>query len=293
MSAKYAFIGVEKANYPVVKMCGWLSVSRSGYYEWSSREESAAEERRGFLRLLITKAFEDSHGTYGHRRIWAQLARQGVAAGQELVRRLMRELGLVACQPRPWRVTTARDGRVHKIPDLVKRDFTAPAPGQKLVGDITYIHSWEGWVFLATVIDCCTKEVIGWAMASHMRTGLISSAIDMAAVNTGFADGVVFHSDRGSQYTSAEFGAKLKEHGITQSLGGTGTCYDNAMAESFFGALKNEWLHRMVFSTRAKARREVVKYIEGFYNRRRLHSAIGYRTPYEARVAHLSKQSAA
>jgi putative transposase len=293
VSAKYSFIGAEKANYPVTKMCGWLSVSRSGSHGWSSREETAAEERRGQLRLLISKAFDDSHGTYGHRRIWAQLARWGVAAGLELVRRLMRELGLAACQPRPWRATTARDGRVHTIPDLVQRDFTAPAPGQKLVGDITYIHTWEGWLFLATVLDCCTKEVIGWAMASHMQTGLISAAIDMAAVSISFADGAVFHSDRGSQYTSAEFASKLKGHGITQSLGRTGTCYDNAMAESFFGALKNEWLHRMVFATRAKARREVVKYIEGFYNRRRLHSAIGYQTPYEARIAYLNEQPAA
>ncbi len=293
MSAKYAFIGAEKANYPVLKMCGWLSVSRSGYYEWVSREDSAAEKRRGFLRLLITKAFEDSHGTYGHRRIWAQLARWGVHAGLELVRRLMRGLGLVPCQPRPWRATTIGDGREHAIPDLVARDFTAGVPGRKLVGDITYIPTWEGWVYLATVIDCCTKEVIGWAMADHMKTPLVTAAIDMAAVNITFAGGVVFHSDRGSQYTSAEFAAHLAGHGITQSLGRTGICYDNAMAESFFGVLKNEWLHRMVFSTRAKARKEVVKYIEGFYNRRRLHSAIGYRTPYEARIACLNEQQAA
>ena len=159
--------------------------------------------------------------------------------------------------------------------------------------DITYIPTWEGWVYLATVIDCCTKEVIGWAMADNMKTPLVTAAIDMAAVNITFADGVVFHSDRGSQYTSAEFAAHLAGHGITQSLGRTGICYDNAMAESFFGALKNEWLHRMVFSTRAKARKEVVKYIEGFYNRRRLHSAIGYRTPYEARIAYLNEQKAA
>jgi putative transposase len=199
VSAKYAFIGAEKANYPVLKMCGWLSVSRSGYYEWASREDSAAEKRRGFLRLLITKAFEDSHGTYGHRRIWAQLARWGVHAGLELVRRLMRELGLVPCQPRPWRATTIGDGRQHVIPDLVARDFTAGVPGRKLVGDITYIPTWEGWVYLATVIDCCTKEVIGWAMADNMKTPLVTAAIGMAAVNVTFADGVVFHSDRGSQ----------------------------------------------------------------------------------------------
>jgi transposase InsO family protein len=155
-----------------------------------------------------------------------------VPAGPELVRSLMRELGLEACQPRPWRVSlTEGDGQEHDIPDLVNRDFTADAPGEKMVGDITYISTWEGWLFLATVIDCHTKAVIGWAVDDNYKTPLIQQAIEMAARNCSLAEGAVFHSDRGSNYTSCEFARTLKIHGLRQSAGRTGICYDNAMAQ--------------------------------------------------------------
>jgi transposase InsO family protein len=204
----------------------------------------------------------------------------------------MRELGLAPCQPRPWRpVTTER--REHAIPDLVDRDFTADAPGRKLVGDITYIETGEGWLYLATVIDCFSKMIVGWSMSDHYRTPLICSALDMAAGNVDLVDGCVFHSDRGSNYTSYEFAKKLDGMNMRQSVGRTGVCWDNAMAESFFGALKNEWLHRMTFATHADARSAVVKYIEGFYNRKRLHSGIEYRTPYEVHSDYVNRQKAA
>ena len=187
----------EEYAYSVEFMCRRLGVSRSGYYDWRSRPESATAQRRDELKLLIKKAFDMSDGTYGHRRIQAQLGRWGVAVGPELVRRLMRELGLVPCQPRPRRsgLTKAAAGQV---PDLVGRDFTAVAPGEKLVGDITYIATGEGWLYLATVIDCCTKEVIGYAMDDHYQTPLISRAIRNAARNRRLTKGAVFHSDRGS-----------------------------------------------------------------------------------------------
>jgi putative transposase len=237
VSERYAFIDAEYAacavpSPTVTQMCSWLDVSRSGFYDWRSRAESAAARRRQELRLLITKAFEDSDGTYGYRRIASQLARWGVAAGLELVRALMRELGLVACQPRPWRPSTTQQGAAGPIPDLVHRDFTAAAPGEKMVGDITYIHTWEGWLYLATVIDCATRKVVGWAMADNYRTPLITAAIEMAARNLGLPVGAVFHSDRGSNYTSAEFAAVLDGLGICQSVGRTGICFDNALAES-------------------------------------------------------------
>jgi putative transposase len=172
VSEKYEFIDAQNADAPagggnaptVTCMCRWLGVSKSGFYEWRSRPESAAAKRREELKLLIKKAFDDSDGTYGYRRIWWQLARWGVRAGLELVRALMRQLGLVACQPRPWRPQTTRQGQAGPIPDLVNRDFSAQVPGAKMVGDITYIPTWEGWVFLATVIDCATRKVAGWAM---------------------------------------------------------------------------------------------------------------------------------
>jgi transposase InsO family protein len=204
VSDVYEFIDVEYATCEtapaITRMCAWLEVSKSGYYEWLSRPESATAQRREELKLRIGDIFDDSDGTYGYRRIAAQLARRGVAAGEELVRRLMRELGLVACQPRPWRPATTVQGASGPIPDLVNRDFTAEVPGAKMVADITYIPTWEGWLFLATVIDCATRKVAGWAMDDNYRTPLISSAIAMAARNIALPPGAVFHSDRGSNY---------------------------------------------------------------------------------------------
>jgi len=165
-----------------------------GYYEWRTRPTSATAARRERLKLLVARAFTDSDGTYGYRRVHAQLARWGEAASPELVRGLMRELGLVPCQPRPWRPTTPSAGDAGPIPDLVDRDFTAAAPGTKLVGDITYIPTWEGWLYLASVVDCHTKACIGYAMADHLRASLVTAALDMAARNYPLAAGVIFHS---------------------------------------------------------------------------------------------------
>jgi transposase InsO family protein len=297
VSKVYEFIDAEYATSAaapaITRMCAWLEVSKSGYYEWRSRPESATAKRREELRLLIKKAFDDSDGTYGHRRVWAQLARWGVRAGVELVRALMRGLGLVACQPRPWRPSTTRQGQAGPVPDLVNRDFTAQVPGEKMVGDITYIATWEGWVYLATVIDCATRKVVGWAMDDNYKTPLITAAIGMAARNLGLPPGAVFHSDRGSNYTSAEFAAVLEGLGIRQSVGRTGICYDNALAESFNAAVKVERVHRTVYPTRKKAQDDIARYIELRYNRKRLHSALGYRTPQEVHDEYLSRQLAA
>ena len=297
MSEKYEFIDAEyaigAAAPTVTQMCEWLRVSRSGFYEWRSRPESATAKRQEWLRRLIKAIFDDSDETYGYRRIAAQLARQGVVAGLELVRRLMRELGLVACQPRPWRPATTQQGQAGPIPDLVQRDFSAAGPGQKMVGDITYIATWEGWEYLATVIDCATRKVIGWAMADNYKTPLITTAIEMAARNVGLPAGAIFHSDRGSNYTSAEFAGVLAGLGIRQSVGRTGICFDNALAESFNAAVKVERVHRTVYPTRKKAREDIARYIEIRYNRKRLHSALGYRTPQEAHDEYLNRQLAA
>lgn len=227
MTAGYELIDAEKANHTVVDMCSWLGVSRSGYYEWRHRPASATAERRERLKAMIATIFHTHHETYGYRRVHAVLQRRGEQASPELVRQLMRELGLRACQPGPWRPVTTQAGPHHRIPDLVERDFTASAPGTKLVGDITYIPTWEGFVYLATVIDCFSKKVIGWAMADHFQASLIEAAIDMAAVNVDLAEDAIFHSDRGSNYTSLGFAGKLKAMGIRQSVGRTGVCWDN------------------------------------------------------------------
>ena len=214
-------------------------------------------------------------------------------AGLELVRVLMRDLGLMPCQPRPWRPSTTQQGQAGPIPDLVRRDFSAAAPGEKMVGDITYIPTREGWLYLATVIDCATRKVVGWAMDDNYRTPLITSAIQMAARNVGLPVGAVFHSDRGSNYTSAEFVAVLEDLGIRQSVGRTGICFDNALAESFNSSVKVERVHRTIYPTRKRAREDIARYIEIRYNRQRLHSGLGYRTPQESMDEYLNTQVAA
>lgn len=298
MSECYEFIAAEEGDgdcpWPVTKMCAWLGVSRSGYYEWRTRPPSPAARRRSRLATLIRAIFDRSRGTYGYRRVHAVLRRSGEQVGPELVRALMVQLGLVACQPRPFRTTTVPDpAGAAAVPDRLAGEFSAEQPGCKLVGDITYIHTWEGWLYLATVIDCYSKQIVGWSMADHMRTELVVSALDMAAGNICLDPDAVFHSDRGTQYTSAEYHRALARHGVAPSVGRTGICWDNALAESVYAALKNELVHRTVFPTRRHARRAIAEYIEVFYNRQRLHSSLGYRTPHEVHTSYLESQTAA
>lgn len=282
MSAKYEFIDAQKACYPIVLMCLWAAVSRSGFYDWCTRPASATETRRRELEALIRWIFERSDATYGYRRVHAELARRGEAASPELVRAIMRELGLVPCQPKPFRPATTTPGADPPAPDLLGRDFSADAPGTKLVGDITYLATWRGWAYLATVIDCHTKACIGWAIADHLRTELVIDALDMAARNYPLLEGCIFHSDRGTQYTSAQFAEHAARLGIRRSVGRTGSCFDNALAESFNATLKVERANRTQYPTPEHGRRDIARYIEFRYNRRRLHSALDYRTPQEA-----------
>ena len=298
MSEKYEFVETMLTEpdccYPIHLMCLWLAVSRSGFYDWRGRPQSATARRRNELKELIATEFADSDEASGYRRVHAALARRGVVVGKELVRFLMRELGLEPCQPRPWRHNlTEGDADAAPIPDLVARDFTAEVPGQKMVGDITYISTWEGWVYLATVIDCYSKKIIGYAMDDHYRTPLISDAIRRAAAASVLQNHAIFHTDRGSNYTSQEFHETLASLGLRHSVGRTGVCYDNAMAESFFAALKNELVHRTAYPTRHHAMRDIARYIDGRYNSRRLHSGLGYQTPNEVHNAYNDHRSAA
>ena len=284
--SRYEFIDSQKVEptnrNPVVKMCYWLDVSTSGFYHWRTRPQSATAARRETLLARIRHYFEESEGTYGYRRIHADLTAEQTQCSPELVRQLMRQEGLVACQPRPFRVTTEADVMAAaNMPDLLTRDFTAERPGVKFVGDITYIHTWQGFVYLATVIDCYSKKVVGWSIADHMRTELVADALKNAAATTLIEPDAVFHTDRGSVYTSADFRALVAGLGMRSSVGRTGVCWDNSMAESFFSMLKNERVYRTVYATKAHARKDIIRYIEGFYNSRRRHSALGYRRPNE------------
>ena len=214
MSEKYALADAECATLAgdeacaptVTQACEWLGVSKSGYYEWRSRPQSEASKRRELLKIKVKALFEANNEEYGYRRMHAAAGPRRRAVQPRALRRLMRELGLEPCQPKPWRHSlTEQDGQAGPIPDLVSRDFTAGKPGEKMVGDITYIPTWEGWVYLATVIDCATRKIVGWAMDDNYKTPLITSAIQMAARNVDLPEGAVFHWDRGSNYTSAEF----------------------------------------------------------------------------------------
>lgn len=275
-------IEAEKANFKISWMCQQLGVARSSFYAWRTRTESPTAARRRELAVEVRRVFDQSRQTSGCRRVAAQLNRDGHEASVGLVADLMRELGLRAVQPRAYKRTTVAGEHPVGSPDLIGRDFTAPAPGQRLVGDITYLRTGQGWLYLATVIDLATRMVVGWQLAPHMRTSLVVDALQMA-IDAGHVEHqAIFHSDKGCQYTSAAFAAFCTDHHVRTSVGRTGVCWDNAAAESFFASLKNEMYYRYTFPTRARARFAVADYIEVFYNRRRLHSTLGYRTPTEA-----------
>jgi len=300
VTEKYGFIDAECATVLVEggaptlgQMCAWLGVSASGFYDWRKRPQSDTAARRELLKIKIKALFEANNEEYGYRRLHAALVRGGESVDDETVRKLMRELGLVPCQPKPWRRSLTEQGAAGPIPDLVNRDFTADKPGEKMVGDITYVDTWEGWVYLATVIDCATRKIVGWAMDDNYKTPLISRAVRMAAANLDLPDGAIFHSDRGSNYTSAEFAGVLEGLGIRQSVGRTGICFDNALAESVNGTLKVELVHRTVYTTRKAAIEDIARWIELRYNRTRLHSGLGYRTPQEVMDEYSDGQVAA
>jgi transposase InsO family protein len=269
-------------------MCDLLGVARSSFYAWSNRVQTPTRARRRALAVQVQRVFDDSRQTFGCRRVAAQLNREGHECSLGLVADLMRELGLRAVQPRAYKRTTLPGEQPVIAPDLLERDFepAGSGAGERLVGDITYLRTGQGWLYLATVIDLATRMVVGWQLATHMRTSLVTDAVQMAVTGGYVAPDAIFHSDRGAQYTSREFAAFCTAHGIRTSVGRTGVCWDNAVAESFFAALKNEMYYRQAWPTQARARLAVAEYIEVFYNRKRLHSTLGYRTPYEALTDH-------
>ena len=289
MSDKYEFIDSEKANYPLVRMFGWMGVSGSGFYEWRERPASVTATRRAWLAAQVKIEFEESDGTYGYRRIHVALARRGIHTGPELVRSLMRELDLVSCQPRPWRVTTDPDAVPAAIPDLVAPGLhRSRARGQTRRRH--HLHPHLGRLVVPGDRHRLPHQgVVGWAIADHLRTDLVCDALSMAARNYPLAEDCIFHSDRGTQYMSDQFAKHTDTLNIRRSVGRTGNCYDNALAESFNGVLKVERVNRTRYATIEEANRDIVRYIEFRYNRRRLHSALGYRTPQETYEDYINK----
>jgi transposase InsO family protein len=281
----------EKVNYPVVMMARLLNVARQGYYRWRHKHSNNGRERREMLRGLIHRLWVQSEKRHGARRIQAQLVIKGVTASLWLVRKIMRELGLVGIQPRTSKKTTIADPNAATRPDLVRRHFIPPVATTVLVGDITYLKTGEGWLYLATVIDLTTRMVVGWQIAEHMRASLTVDALLMAYHAGYIAGNAIFHTDRGSQYTSREMALTATTINVRLSCGRTGVCWDNAVAESFFSMLKNEMYHQQHFTTRAKAKLAVATYIEVYYNRQRPHSTLNYRTPTQAMEDHTPQTS--
>ena len=267
--------------FPVVRLCEELKVSRSGYYAWRKRPMSARERANRQLVERIRAVHSESLETYGSPRVYQELKAQGVACSENRVARLMRLRSIRGRQTRRYRTTTKRN-RAHRVaPNLMRRDFTAEGPNLKWAVDITYIWTAEGWLYLAVVLDLYSRRIVGWAMSDRMTGDLTLAALRMALKRRQPGEGLMQHSDQGSQYTSAVYQAVLRAHGILVSMNGVGSWYDNAPVESFFGTLKTEWVHHQIYLTREQARTDVFHYIEGFYNRRRRHSALGYLSPEE------------
>ncbi len=270
---------MTKARFPVSLLCKIVGVSKSGYYAWKSRAPSKRSREDAVLTEKIREVYQRSRETYGYPRVHAELRALGVRCGRRRVARLMRRAGLRGCMRARKKRTTRRDPRAVPAPDLVKRDFHATAPDRLWTADITYLKTDEGFLYLAFVLDVYSRRIVGWSMATHLRTELVVDALEMAVWRRKPAAGLVHHSDRGVQYTALSFGKRLEEAGIVPSMGRAGSALDNAVSESFVSTLKCELVHRRRFPTREAARSAVFEYLEVFYNRRRLHSSLGYLSP--------------
>ena len=287
---KYAHIERCRQRYSIQMMCRLLGVSRSGYYAAKTRPESPRSKRDRELMTEIKRVHAESRGVYGSPRVHAELTEEGHVVGRHKVARLMRLARLRGCPKRRFRVTTTRDRRHTVAPDLLKQNFAAEVPNQRWVADITYISTHQGWLYLAVVMDLFSRRIVGWSMSRWMSRRIVVGALRMAIDARRPNGSLIHHSDRGGQYTSDDFRNELAQHGIECSMTSGGHCYDNAVAESFFGLLKRERVNRTRYRTRDEARADVFDYIEVFYNRKRRHGYLGNISPadFEERSASLS-----
>ena len=273
-------MSANQAIYGVATMCRVLAVSASGYYAWRKRPPSARARADAELTTRIRAIHQYSRGTYGAPRIHQELMATNVHVACKRVARLMKAASLRGASRRPWLITTVRDRHARPAPDLVERNFTAAAPDCLWVADITYIPTGAGFLYLAVVLDTFSRRIVGWAMATHLRTELVLEALNMALGQRRPAT-VIHHSDQGSQYTALAFGRRCEEAGVRPSVGSVGDCFDNAMCESFFATLECELLERRHFKTQIEARMAIFEFIEGWYNPHRRHSAINYLSPID------------
>jgi transposase InsO family protein len=275
------FIKQHRKQYPLGLMCNVLNVSRSGYHKWLKRKLSArALENQKILEIILS-FYNRSKGTYGLPRIYAAIRKQGYKVNRKRVARLMKIHNIRAKTKKKFKATTKQNTKDKPSENLLKGNFNASSANQIWTGDITYIWTSEGWLYLAVVMDIYSRKIIGWSIDKRVNKQLVVRALIMAMINSSPDKGVIFHSDRGSQYTSEKFRELLELFGIVQSMSSTGNCYDNAITESFFHTLKTELIYWQRFQTREEAKRSIFEYIEIFYNRKRLHSSLGYLSPVE------------
>ena len=289
---RFAFIATEKACYPVALMCRVLQVSRSGYYAWCRRPTAPRTLKDQIMALEVATIHRESRGRYGSPRVHAELRERGQRTGRKRIARLMRAAGLRARERRRFRCTTDSGHGMAIKGNLLARRFAVPAPNSGWVTDITYLWTLEGWLYLAVILDLFSRRVVGWALSERLERGLALNALKMAVQDRQPPQGLLHHSDRGSQYASSEYQQLLAAHGLLSSMSRKGNCWDNAVAESFFATLKIELGYQRHWHTRTQARSEVFEYIELFYNRRRRHSALGYLCPNEFELRHHQSMAA-
>lgn len=288
----FRFIAAQRANHPVKTLCRVLGVSRSGFHAWAARPPSKRAREDALLLERIRELHAASRRTYGSPRIYRDLRADGLQVGRKRVERLMRADRLSGVVKRRRGKTTIRVPGVRVADDLVKRDFSPPGPNQLWVADITYLRSWEGWLYLAVVLDCFSRRIVGFAIEDHLRAELVVDALEQALQRRRPGRGLVHHSDQGSQYVSLAFGRRCRLAGIEQSMGGRGSAYDNAVCESFFKTLKSELVERRSWPTKAELRTAVFDYIECFYNSRRRHSSLDYHSPADYERINKTAQAA-
>ena len=276
---RYRFINEHQKAWPVTLMCGVLGVSRSGYYDWTTRGLSERGRSNYELDRRIRAIFADHRQRYGAPRIAKTLRHEGLKCSENRIARRMRVLGLQAIQAKKFKATTDSKHSKPVAPDLLKQDFVATAPKQKWTSDSTYVRTDEGWLYLAVVMDLYSRAIVGWSMSRRMTQQLVCDALSMALFRRGFPKGTVLHSDRGSQYCSKAYQRLVRNNGFCGSMGRKANCYDNAVTESFFHTLKVELGHRERYVTRRRARVRIFEYIETYYNRQRRHTAIGHQIP--------------
>ncbi len=284
---RYRVIQEHDRRYPIRLMCRALAVSAAGYYAWRGRPESRRAAANRTLLTTIRVLHQDSRQTYGSPSIWRALVRQGQRVGEHRVARLMRQDGIRAKTVKKWRATTHSTHGLPVAMNTLKRQFTVEAPNRVWAGDITYVWTAEGWLYLAVILDLYSRLVIGWAMGQRLIGELAEDALAMALATRHPRAGLVHHSDRGSQYAATQYQHVLTTHGMIPSMSRKGNCWDNACVESFFGTLKRELVYHRHYATRDEAKQDIFEYIEVFYNRQRRHSTLGYDSPaeYEARKA--------